>query len=351
MDEHEKETIDKHSLMWQYIKRKKQKIARRKRRRFFGCLIYLLISIAIFAFIVLASYTVVRWGGQLYHAYQSARQGYEQRQEAWRGPIDPKFDAYTNVLVLGIDDGADAQSKGSQHADVVLLASTENATGKVRFVSIPPNTWVAYPNSRRSGRISGIYQKEGAAGMVRAVNQLLGISVHQYIILDMKTFSDLMDVLGGINVYVEGEMNYEDKSAGLSIHLKQGYQHLSGEQAQEYLRYRSPELGEVGRVQRQQKFLKLLYKRILKVDTIPKLPQIAEILKNDTQTSAEIFDSAHLANVARSLSKETPTTLMLPGDQGKGDVWLPDTGRIEEKIQEFFPPETSHDDKEEQGKK
>ena len=258
MDEHEKETIDKHSLMWQYIKRKKQKIARRKRRRFFGCLIYLLISIAIFAFIILASYTVVRWGGQLYHAYQSARQGYEQRQEAWRGPIDPKFDAYTNVLVLGIDDGADAQSKGSQHADVVLLASTENATGKVRFVSIPPNTWVAYPNSRRSGRISGIYQKEGAPGMVRAVNQLLGISVHQYIILDMKTFSDLMDVLGGINVYVEGEMNYEDKSAGLSIHLKQGYQHLSGEQAQEYLRYRGPELGEVGRVQRQQKFLKLL---------------------------------------------------------------------------------------------
>ena len=53
-------------------------------------------------------------------------------------------------------------------------------------------------------------------------------------------------------------MDYEDPYANLKIHLKKGYQHLDGEKAGQYVRFRHDELGDIGRVERQQKFMKAL---------------------------------------------------------------------------------------------
>ncbi len=175
--------------------------------------------------------------------------------------------------------------------------------------------------------------------LVKQVSRLLGVSIHQYVTIDMATFAELIDLLGGIDIYVEENMNYEDPESGLSIHLEQGYQHLDGETAQKYLRYRNNELGEVGRVQRQQKFTKALYETVLQLGTVPKLPAIADVIRERVETSAEVFDSAHLANVLRNLSSETPAAMMLPGDyaQGNENLWIPNQAEIDERIRELFP--------------
>ena len=123
----------------------------------------------------------------------------------------------------------------------------------------------------------------------------------------------------------------------MSIHIGQGYQHLSGEEVQKYLRYRGEKLGDVGRVQRQQKFIKALYAKVLQLDTIPKLPAIADIFRNRMETSAEIFDSAHLANVLRRMSSDPPTTLMLPGSENVDGAWVPNVAELEARISELFP--------------
>lgn len=348
MDAREREAIERLEseapLTREVIRRKRREIARRRRRRFFGCLFLLILGLVFLTFVLFIGYTLVNWTVGLYHEYQSARSGYELRQEARRGKIDPRFDGYTNVLVLGLDEGADAQTPGEKHADTIFLLSMENETGKVRIVTIPRDTWASYPEGG-SGRLGNLYASGEAPAMVRAVSQLLGISIHQYITLDMKAMADLIDALGGIDVYVESDMNYDDPAGGTSIHLKKGYQHLTGTQAEEYIRYVSPELGEAGRIQRQQKFAKALYEEILQVDTIPRLPAIAEIFKKEVDTSAEIFDSAHLANVVRSLSSEQPASLMLPGSVGDGGEWVPDKAEIEEKMGELFTPASRSDEK------
>ena len=179
----------------------------------------------------------------------------------------------------------------------------------------------------------------GAPMMVREINDLLGISIHQYIALDMATFAELIDILGGIDIYVETDMNYEDPVAELSIHLKKGYQHLDGKQAQQYLRYRGEDLGDIGRQQRQQKFVKVLYQKLLQFGTIPHLPAIADIFQHRMETSAEIFDSAHLANVLRGMSSEQPLSITLPGTTADTDerIWIPDAGKIHSRMQELFP--------------
>lgn len=141
------------------------------------------------------------------------------------------------------------------------------------IVTIPRDTWVPIPDSAYEDRIGTLYGTGGAPLVVRATERLLGVPVHQYVAVDMQTCADIIDLLGGIDLYVESDMDYDDPEADLSIHLKQGYQHLDGKQAQEYLRYRGTDLGDVGRSERQQQFVKALYEEVMRVRTLTKPPR------------------------------------------------------------------------------
>lgn len=311
--------------------KRRQFMKRRQRTKFFRgifmCVLMALVCTTIL-FLGLGVYNAV---SHVYNEFTSMYNGYNERRAARTGEIDPKFDGYTNILILGIDDGGE----GAQEADTILVLSFSNDTGKSRLISIPRDTWVSADSS--AGRIGSLYSWGGASLIVRHVSALLGISIHQYIVIDMATFAELIDVFGGIDIYVEEDMDYEDPESGLEIHLGQGYQHLDGDEAQKYLRFRSEKLGDVGRVQRQQKFIKALYAKVLQLDTIPKLPAIADIFRNKMETSAEIFDSAHLANVLRRMSSDPPTTVMLPGSENEHGMWIPDIAEIDARIQELFP--------------
>ena len=306
---------------WRHIEQKKREIARLRRRRFLRRLLAMVIFTVLLLLAAGGIYALVRGTEYLVQEYQTMYAG------------------YTNVLVMGIDDGADPTNTEGAKADTILVLSMENSSGKVRCITIPSDTWVNPPGNAHVMRIRSVYTEGGASLMVREVNRLLGIPIHQYVVLDLKGFSALIDALGGIDIYVESDMDYEDPEGGLNIHLKQGYQHLDGNQAQQYLRYRSPELGDVGREQRQQRFVKSLYQQVMRLETVPKLPLIAETMRKHVKTSAEVFDSAHLANVVRHLSSDQPQGVILPGSPALGDdtVWMPDQDAIRHAMQELFP--------------
>ncbi len=311
---------------------KKRKAMKRRRRREFFRVIFQVVIVALVGsavlFLGLGAYNVI---SRVYNEFTSMYQGYSERKTARTGEVNPKFDGYTNILILGIDGG----EQGELQADTILVLSFSNDTGKSRLISIPRDTWVSADSS--TGRIGNLYNWGGANLMVRHVSNLLGISIHQFIVIDMNTFAELIDILGGVDIYVEENMDYEDPESGLTIHIQQGYQHLNGEDSQKYLRYRGEKLGDVGRVQRQQKFIKALYAKVLQLETIPKLPAIADVFRNKIDTSAEIFDSAHLANVLRQMSSDPPTTTMLPGSENDQGVWVPNLAEIDVRISELFP--------------
>ena len=318
------------------IEQKREKRKRRRRIKFLRAafqfiLLGLIGSAALF--IGLGAYNI---GSTILGDFNSMYENYNERRMTRQGSPNPRFDGYTNILILGIDEGAGDLEGEGQSADTIFVLSFSNDTGKSRLLSIPRNTWIDMRSSG-AGRLGNMYQLGGASLMVRQVSTLLNIPIHQYIIVDMRTFADLIDVLGGLDIYVEEDMNYDDPASGLSIHLYQGYQHLDGDAAQKYLRFKGEKLGDVGRVQRQQKFIKALYEKVLQLETIPKLPAIADIFRNRLTTSAEIFDSAHLANVLRHMSSEPPTTTMLPGTYVADGVWMPDINAIDIKIMEMFP--------------
>ncbi len=311
------------------IEKKRKKIRRRRRIKAFRLIFALVILCLIGSAFLFVGYSIYNAGVRVYNEFVDLYQGYNDRRTARTGSADPKFAGYTNILILGVDDSE------QQEADTILVLSFSNDTGKSRIIGIPRDTWIASRTS--SGKIGELYGRGGVNILVREVSKILGVPIHQYIIIDMKTFADLIDVLGGLDIYVEENMDYDDEVAGLSIHIPQGYQHLSGEEVQKYLRYKGEKLGDVGRVQRQQKFIKALYAKVLQLDTIPKLPSIADIFRNRMETSAEIFDSAHLANVLRKMSSDPPTTLLLPGSENVDGAWVPNVAEIESRMSELFP--------------
>ena len=311
------------------INKKRKAMNRRRRIKVFRLVFALVILALIGSAILFVGFTVYNAGSRVYNEFTDMYQGYNERKAASVGQADPKFDGYTNILILGVDDSE------RQEADTILVLSFSNETGQSRIISIPRDTWIS--SRTTSGRIGSLYSFGGASALVRAVSKLLGVPIHQYVVIDMATFADLIDVLGGLDIYVEEKMDYDDEASGLSIHIGQGYQHLSGEEVQKYLRYRGEKLGDVGRVQRQQKFIKALYTKVLQLDTIPKLPAIADIFRTRMETSAEIFDSAHLANILRKMSSDPPTTLMLPGMENEDGAWVPNAAEIEARISELFP--------------
>ena len=326
----------------QNINKKRKAMRRRRLRRILRGIFMSVIMILICSAVLFVGFGAYNIASRAYDEINSMYEGYNERRTARTGEIDPKFDGYTNILILGIDDG----ENGGREADTILLLSFSNDTGKSRLISIPRDTWVSADSS--AGRVGSLYTWGGASLIVRHVSNLLGISIHQYVVIDMETFAELVDIFGGVDIYVEENMDYEDPESGLEIHLGQGYQHLNGEESQKYLRFRSEKLGDVGRVQRQQKFFKAFYAKVLQLETIPKLPAIADIFRNKMETSAEIFDSAHLANVLRRMSSDPPSTIMLPGTEDELGIWQPNLKEIDAKIQELFPiQDISNPDEEE----
>ncbi len=319
---------------------KKRKASRKRRRVKYFRLLFVLILMALLCSAVLfVGYTCYRWAGKLYQEYNVMYQEYTERKESRGTTSRAGFAGYTNILIMGLDDGADPNlPSDGQNADTIMLLSFANDTGRSRFIMIPRDTWITTPDGGGI-RIGSLYSTAGPSGMVRQISSLLGISIHQYITLDMQTFAELVDILDGIDIYVEEDMDYDDPESGFSIHLKRGYQHLDGWTAQGYLRYRGTELGDMGRVQRQQKFVKALYEKILQFSTIPKLPAIADVFQHRMVTSAEIFDSAHLANVLRRMNSEMPNAITLPGNYAPADdtIWIPDQEGIRDRMKELFP--------------
>lgn len=315
------------------IKVKRIKRRRRRFRIFIKCLVLILF----FGIIGWIGFHVYEWGARTYNAYYSSFREYETRKAEKRNAGDERFDGYTNVLIMGIDEGIPEEQ--GKHADALVMLSFDNNKGKVRTISIPRGTLITLPGQKEPQQIGSVFSMGGAPLTVRATSQLLGVAVHQYVVVEEKVLEEIVDILGGIELYVEENMDYEDPEAALKIHLKKGYQLLDGKQSLHYLRFRSDELGDIGRIKRQQKFVRAFYKKVLNLDVMTKVPQLAELMQKRLKTSAEIFDSAHIISVIKGLSGELPKAVVIPGTPQKDNdtVWMVNQQELTAKMTELFP--------------
>jgi len=221
-----------------------------------------------------------------------------------------------NVLLLGTDEGdsEDIAADVPKRTDAMLVVSFDPEHNDVVILSLPRDTRVSIPGRRWPDKINAAYAYGGVTLAKQTVANLLQIPIHYYMKVDWQGFIEVVDILGGVDMYVENKMDYEDPYANLKIHLKQGYQHLNGEKAGEYVRFRHDELGDIGRVQRQQKFLKALASEFFTVGNIIKLPALVAAVTKYVDTDMDALTMIKAANSFKIFGGDKVKSTMLYGD-------------------------------------
>ncbi|MCD6579525.1 LCP family protein [bacterium] len=161
--------------------------------------------------------------------------------------------------------GADSVEHVSR-ADTIMVVKL-TSKGKLSILAIPRDTRVDYLGEKvkintvfARGYVHGGF-KSAASRVKNILENLININITRYAIIDYRSFKSLIDIVGGVNVYVSKDMYYLDKSGGLLIDIPKGVQRLDGKRSLEFIRFRNDGLGDLGRISREKDFLSSLIKK------------------------------------------------------------------------------------------
>lgn len=229
-----------------------------------------------------------------------------------------------NVVVLGVDERAEDNDAG--RSDTLFVVMFDTAKKNVSLLSIPRDTRVRI-DKHGWDKINHAYAYGGRELTQKTVEQFLGLRIHNYVMVDFKGFKGLVDAIGGIDIDVEQDMYYYDSWDGFTIDLKKGRQHLDGETAIQYVRYRDEE-GDIGRIRRQQHFIMAVYEKIASADMLLHIPGLGKQLMNMIKTDLPLGDMVDIGRALHSMVKNEGIVMAtVPGTPeyiGGISYWLPD---------------------------
>ena len=193
--------------------------------------------------------------------------------------ILPTLQKPTTIMLMGVDERKD--DVGRSDTLMVLQLSKDKAS----LLTIPRDTLV-YIERHGYQKINAAYAYGGAKLARKTVEEFLGIDIDRYVMINKARFAEVIDAMGGVDIYVERDMHYEDPwddDGGLYIDLKQGIRHLDGKTAIEFVRFRDAE-GDVGRVRRQQAFMKACADRLSEPSMLIKIPELLTVAVKAVET-------------------------------------------------------------------
>jgi len=255
-----------------------------------------------------------------------------------------------NVAVFGVD-------KDGMRTDVLLVVHFDSATERLSVISVPRDTRVSVAdavvqNYKETGRSYNAVTKVNAihaysssnnanSNVVLQLEDLLGIKIDHYVKVDLDAFKAIVDAIDGVDMYVPQDMYWDMRDTqDPLINLKEGYQHLDGDKAEQLVRFRRYSAGDETRVEVQQLFMKALMDKVLSTETIlSNLPSLLSVMYNYVETDVALSDALKYINYIDKLNMEMVTMETIPGSgRYVGDVsyFIYDTAATEEMVDRVF---------------
>lgn len=259
--------------------------------------------------------------------------------EIWSNISQYKLTRPMNILIMGIEpvrgkvDGSPESYAGSSDTMLLVRLNPENNT--IRVLSIPRDTMIAIPESKELTKVSQANAQGGAVLAARVVSRTLSNApIDRYIRISTSGLRQLVDQLGGVEVFVPKPMEYKDSAGKFSINLVSGWQTLNGEQAEQFVRYREANTGDLPRVQRQQALLMGLRERLFSPTVLPRLPQLVHIMGKYFDTNLKVEEMMALVNFSLNMERDNFQMTMLPGifsrlSADPDSYWLNLTGKVD----------------------
>jgi LCP family protein required for cell wall assembly len=174
-----------------------------------------------------------------------------------------------NILLMGSDSRKGQTNKKygdpdiytGERSDTAILLHLSADRSFATAVSIPRDTWVMLPTCEIDGRTVGAFEGKfntafeigGPGCTVKLVEQMTGLTVDNFAVIDFDGFKEVVDALGGVEVCLTEPAN----DPASKLQLPAGTSTVNGEQALSFVRARKTlsDGSDLSRIKRQQAFL------------------------------------------------------------------------------------------------
>lgn len=246
-----------------------------------------------------------------------------------------------NVLLIGGD-------KVNKNSDTMMLANFNPETGKINMMSIPRDTKVII--NRKDRKINYAFPAGGIDLTVKTTSEFLDVKIKYYVFVDTAAFREIIDLLGGVSYNVPVDLNYDDPTQNLHIHLKKGQQTLTGAQAEQYVRFRKPNKwnkeikkfydgSDLKRNEAQQNFMKELMRQKLNLQYLPKLTSIINAVFENVETNFTLNEVLKMTGYVSKFKVDNLNFIPMPGTTYDQSPWyyLCDIKASRQIMEESFP--------------
>ncbi len=199
-------------------------------------------------------------------------------------PID--HSPLMNILIVGQDQKPEDNTR--QRSDVMMLCSYNTQTNEVHITSFLRDLYVKLPGGYSHNKLNAAYHFGGFKLLYQTMLDNFGVKIDGGIEVDFNGFVDIVDLLGGVDMYLTAE-----EAPYVSTNSVEGINHLNGRKALNYARTRKTD-DDFGRTERQRKMLIALFEKVRHADL---------------DTINELLDKA-LSMVKTDMTDETITSLI-----------------------------------------
>ena len=219
-----------------------------------------------------------------------------------------------NFLLIG----SDKRSGTSFRTDTMVIAILRPKEGQVSLISIPRDLWVSIPGMQNN-RINTAYQygeingyPGGGSGLLKDTIQYnLGIRIDHTAMVDFDGFRKIVDTLGGVDVpvscpytdwhLIDPTFNPEIEENWSLFTVPSGVIHMDGDLALWYARSRQKS-SDFDRGRRQQEVLRALFNQALQTDSLKRIPDLYNNLKDSVMTDLGLGDILQLSLYAPKMT-------------------------------------------------
>jgi LCP family protein required for cell wall assembly len=214
-----------------------------------------------------------------------------------------------NILLLGGDFGV---GRTGIRTDTMITVSIDPKTGEAAMFQVPRNWTYAplpegmgiwdcdcYPELTNELWIMGERYPDAFPGpgtpsenaVKGMISEFLGIPIHYYALVNLDGFVDIIDSIGGVDIYVP-ERIVDDEYPLLDgtltkLVIEQGQQHMDGEEALAYSRTRHAD-SDYFRMNRQKCVLEAAMEQTDPTSLILNFGKFADVIKNTTTTDIPV---------------------------------------------------------------
>ncbi|WP_286909691.1 LCP family protein [Clostridium sp. UBA1652] len=236
-------------------------------------------------------------------------------------PNEVKAKEPVNILVLGLDIG-DVNQKDNEsikRTDTIMVLHYEPKNNAASLISVPRDMLIKV--NKKNNKINAAYAIGGEKLIQSEVEKLIEADINYIVKIDYEGFRALVDAVGGVEMYIERNMYYDDDAQDLHIRFNKGETVLlDGKKAEEFFRWRKNNdgtgfaNGDLDRIENQHKFINKLIEKCTSPAIITNIKGILDVLPAYVKTNMSPSKIISYGLGLKDLDKSNVTTATLQGD-------------------------------------